>query len=238
MCTEFNLDGYDALVAYVIEQSLYSERGIFVEEDHLILHFMDRHYGLTPLETYNSRNPTRVSKLFHGGTMMHMMERAQLFGKISAECATQPTPHDIPFIDSHFYMDRLLEFTNFKGSLTNFSNSRAMVRNNPLFQGGITNFIDPKFFDSPIMHHILKDPLVKFSISSHPKQANRYNDNLEETIKSYICHPKLVAVGEMGLDSSVYWENNRRQEQVFKAQLDIAVEVSFPIIVHCRGSEE
>ena len=67
MFTEFNLDGYDALVAYVIEQSLYSERGIFVEEDHLILHLMDRHYGLTPLETYNSRNPTRVSKLFHGG---------------------------------------------------------------------------------------------------------------------------------------------------------------------------
>ena len=50
--------------------------------------------------------------------------------------------------------------------------------------------------------------------------------------------PLIVALDEMGLDSSVYGENNKQQEAVFKVQLDIALEVSFPVIVHYRGSED
>ena len=39
MCTEFNLEGYQALISHVIENNLCSEREVFVEEDQPILEF-------------------------------------------------------------------------------------------------------------------------------------------------------------------------------------------------------
>ena len=46
------------------------------------------------------------------------------------------------------------------------------------------------------MQQILQDPLMKYCIGCHSKQANKYNDNLEQTIKSYMVHLKIS--GTMG----------------------------------------
>ena len=36
MCTEFNLEGYQALISHVIENNLYSEREVFVEDQPIL----------------------------------------------------------------------------------------------------------------------------------------------------------------------------------------------------------
>ena len=72
------------------------------------------------------------------------------------------------------------------------------------------------------------------AIGIHPEEINSYNQNSVELIKKYLKHPKVVAVGEIGLD--YYWDKSQieRQKEIFEEQIYIAKEVNKPIIVHDR----
>ena len=81
-----------------------------------------------------------------------------------------------------------------------------------MFPGRDYKCNDPKWFDCPIMQQILQDPLVKFSVGCHPKQANKYNDNLGQTIKSYMVHLKIN--GTRGdVTRQCDWGKNRDKRQ-------------------------
>jgi len=49
---------------------------------------------------------------------------------------------------------------------------------------------------------------------------------------------KVVAIGEIGLDYFHNSENKERQREVFEKQIDMAVKLDLPIIVHCRKSHD
>src|SRR5699024_244968 len=51
-------------------------------------------------------------------------------------------------------------------------------------------------------------------------------------------HPKVVALGEMGLD--YYWDTSpeKTQKEVFKAQINLAKKVNLPIVIHNREASE
>lgn len=72
------------------------------------------------------------------------------------------------------------------------------------------------------------------AIGIHPEEINSYNQNSVELIKKYLKHPKVVAVGEIGLD--YYWDKSQieRQKEIFEEQIYIAKEANKPIIVHDR----
>jgi TatD DNase family protein len=57
-------------------------------------------------------------------------------------------------------------------------------------------------------------------------------------LRELLAHPKAVAVGECGLD--FYYDHAPRdvQEQVFRAQIEIALELDLPVVVHNRDSNE
>lgn len=75
------------------------------------------------------------------------------------------------------------------------------------------------------------------SIGYHPEVANKIVDKdykiLEELVKN---NPKMVAIGEIGLD--YYWnqDNKDKQRQVFRKQLEIAERLDVPVIIHSRDS--
>lgn len=49
--------------------------------------------------------------------------------------------------------------------------------------------------------------------------------------------PRLVAVGEMGLDFHYDFAPRERQEEVFRFQLELACEVNRPVVIHARAAE-
>lgn len=72
------------------------------------------------------------------------------------------------------------------------------------------------------------------AIGVHPEDVNSYDDKAECLIREYIKHPKIVAVGEIGLD--YYWDKSQveRQKEIFERQILIAKEFNKPVLVHDR----
>lgn len=72
----------------------------------------------------------------------------------------------------------------------------------------------------------------------HPTEAGDYNKEAEEFLLKALEGPKVVAVGETGLD--YHWETSPHevQEKVFRRQLAIAREMKLPIVIHNRDATE
>ncbi|NLK12848.1 MAG: TatD family hydrolase [Candidatus Phytoplasma sp.] len=71
------------------------------------------------------------------------------------------------------------------------------------------------------------------TIGIHPSYVDQEN---YESIEKYLTHPKVVAVGEIGID--LYWrqDNLDKQKLFLKKQIEIALKYDLPIVVHTRES--
>lgn len=74
-----------------------------------------------------------------------------------------------------------------------------------------------------------------FAVGTHPHFCASYD---EKPLRDFITHEKCVGVGECGLDYHYIkaddMEEKARQERVFVAQLELAVEFKKPVIIHIR----
>ena len=71
----------------------------------------------------------------------------------------------------------------------------------------------------------------------HPECAGNLPKNWEQELEKILCLPKMVAVGEIGLD--YHWEDNpgrEVQKEVFAAQLRLANRLGLPVIIHDRDA--
>lgn len=72
----------------------------------------------------------------------------------------------------------------------------------------------------------------------HPHEASRIDDAALAQIEAMLAHPKVVAVGEIGLD--YYYEHSSRDAQGagIERMLALAERHTLPVIVHCRDAWE
>ena len=72
------------------------------------------------------------------------------------------------------------------------------------------------------------------SIGWHPVDAIDMRDEDLLWIEELAKHPKVVAIGEMGLD--YYWDKSPKeiQQEVFRKQIQLAKKVKLPIVIHNR----
>lgn len=72
----------------------------------------------------------------------------------------------------------------------------------------------------------------------HPEDAKNWEDGLADKIKVYAQSPKVLGIGEIGLD--YYWDKSYIdvQKEVFIKQIELANELGLPINVHDREAHK
>lgn len=72
------------------------------------------------------------------------------------------------------------------------------------------------------------------AVGVHPEEYETWTEDTVNHLRVLAKEPKVVAIGEIGLD--YYWDKKHTdlQKQMFRAQIELALEVDLPIIVHDR----
>lgn len=81
-----------------------------------------------------------------------------------------------------------------------------------------------------------KYPFVFASVGVHPEETGELTDKDMDILLEYTKHPKVKAIGEIGLD--YYWDSVERdvQKKWFARQIDVGKQSNLPIIVHDRDA--
>lgn len=81
-------------------------------------------------------------------------------------------------------------------------------------------------------------PFVYGAVGVHPSETAELNDQLLEWLRAVATKPKVVAIGEIGLD--YYWDEPDRETQKlwFIRQMELARELRLPIVIHSRDAAQ
>ncbi|MGS0694230.1 TatD family hydrolase [Shewanella sp. 0m-4] len=137
-----------------------------------------------------------------------------------------------PIIDSHAHID-FPEFDCDRGSL--FDDMQAAGIKTVVIPG-----VSPERWGRQI--EVAKQYNCFFSLGIHPWYCESTTDNDIEKLRALLTYyrddPRLVAIGECGLDK-LHKSNFATQMMVFKAQISLAKEFELPLIMHAvRAHEE
>lgn len=79
-----------------------------------------------------------------------------------------------------------------------------------------------------------KYPFIYGTLGVHPDEVGELNEETFFWLKEQLMRPKIVAVGEIGLD--YYWDKEKReiQKEWFVRQLRLAKELKKPVVIHSR----
>lgn len=81
-------------------------------------------------------------------------------------------------------------------------------------------------------------PFVFASVGVHPEEVANLTEADMDALKRYAAHPKVKAIGEIGLD--YYYDDVPKdvQKKWFARQLELAKEVNLPVIIHDRDAHK
>jgi TatD DNase family protein len=81
-------------------------------------------------------------------------------------------------------------------------------------------------------------PHVYATIGVHPHDASKATGETFARLRDLAAHPKVLAIGEIGLDYHYDFSPRDVQREVFDRQLALAAEVRKPIVIHTREAWE
>lgn len=76
------------------------------------------------------------------------------------------------------------------------------------------------------------------TIGIHPEEADNYKEDDLKYLESFLNHPKVVGIGEIGLDYHYTKENKENQKELFIKQLKLANIYHKTLVIHCREALE
>lgn len=77
-------------------------------------------------------------------------------------------------------------------------------------------------------------PRFLATVGVHPHDASKATPETWNALEKLLQHPKVVAIGEMGLDYHYDFSPRDVQQDVFRKQLTLASEANKPIVIHTR----
>lgn len=83
-----------------------------------------------------------------------------------------------------------------------------------------------------------REPDVYASIGVHPHHADEHADLSEADLAEAAAHPRVVGLGETGLD--YYYDRSDRgvQQALFRRHIAVARETGLPVIIHTRDADD
>lgn len=76
------------------------------------------------------------------------------------------------------------------------------------------------------------------AVGIHPHDTKDWNDSIIPKLRDLAGHEKVVAIGEIGLDYYYDFSPKGKQIIAFQRQIDLAIDLGLPIIVHNRDSND
>lgn len=132
-------------------------------------------------------------------------------------------------IDSHCHL-------NYKGLVEDQEQVLARARESGV--RGFLNISTRRDEWDAIVATAAREPDVWASIGIHPHEADAHADLGKTALLEAAAHPKVVGIGETGLD--YYYDHSDRavQQALFRVHIEVARETGLPLIVHTRDAEE
>jgi len=89
-----------------------------------------------------------------------------------------------------------------------------------------------------IISLVEKEPMLFASVGVHPNSGTSWDSNTLDALKDLADHPKVVAIGEIGLD--YYRDRTPRavQQEILVHQLQLSLELDLPVILHVRNESK
>ncbi|QQS37672.1 MAG: YchF/TatD family DNA exonuclease [Ignavibacteriales bacterium] len=80
--------------------------------------------------------------------------------------------------------------------------------------------------------------MVYGAVGVHPHDTKDWDDSILNEIEALAANNKIVAIGEIGLD--YYYDYSPREKQIhaFRSQIELALKMNLPVIIHNRDSDE
>ena len=83
-----------------------------------------------------------------------------------------------------------------------------------------------------------KYDLIYATVGIHPHEADDFNDNVLSIIRDLAGQPKVVAIGEIGLDYYKNYSSRDNQKRMFVALVRLSKELSLPLVIHNRQADD
>jgi TatD DNase family protein len=81
------------------------------------------------------------------------------------------------------------------------------------------------------------DTRIWCSVGAHPHEAVDHGDLLAEELEALAAHPRVIGIGETGLDFHYDLSPRDIQERVFRAHIAASHTTSLPLIIHAREAD-
>ena len=205
---------------------------MITEQDRKLLRAYDTYLGEKHVE-FNFQPINCVASLTHWRILVALISNLSV-GKEYIKNFLPPG--DRPqAVDSHFHLDvisRELSIPSipFQGVLDFHKSDYDIL-------GAVANCVYPLEWPSKqSMDMYSNDPRLFFSFGVHPHKSKDVTDNTLNHLSELLALPKVVAVGECGLDYSgrPETEEKKQQQELFRQQLLMAKSKDLPVIIHCR----
>jgi TatD DNase family protein len=132
-------------------------------------------------------------------------------------------------IDSHCHL-------NYKGLVEDQPAVLTRAR-----QAGVTGFLNISTRASEwdaVVATASREPDVWASVGIHPHEADAHAELGEQALRQATEHPRVIAIGETGLDYFYDHSDREVQRKLFRMHIGVSRDTGLPLIVHTRDAEE
>ena len=142
---------------------------------------------------------------------------------------TQPEAIGAPLIDSHCHL-------NYEGLAERQDEVLSHAR-----EAGVPGFLNISTREREwrdVVATAEREPDVWATVGIHPHEADQHADLGRQVLRAATDHPRVIGIGESGLD--YYYDKSDRavQRDLFRMHIDVARETGLPLVIHTRDADD